>query len=518
MNKRKIGSTILIYFYSTILLVFLLVAVGFNFAVRNHVRTTLNRELETAKDLVVDFARDTQIPRGPNRSSTFHMMLRRDAVDSNVKVLFLDEDHDLTLDLVDTSQTETGRPDAPGMGMGWQGGRTIPTQTSASQPAVPAPDPGSSLDGYSMRLDTAAYQESMLVYEYVRETKFDLTDQSVQRAEISGDQYYLQSIPFTEGDGSAEYVLAFIDGEIYNRFITNALWILALIMGPVLILTFFAVRYLANRLADPIARLQGLARKLGAGDFDGEDFDLEEQELADLNHSLNEAAGQLKEYHSNQKIFFQNVSHELRTPLTGIRGYAEGIKYGVFDEMEAADVILEEAGKLERLVEDILYLSRVESNESLLKDRTLIQLSDLLLESREQVANDARIHEKSIEVETQDDPLISVYYEEMIRALNNLLSNGVRYARSVIRLSGRVEGTDLIISVRDDGQGLEPGSEEKIFQRFTKGPGGRHGIGLSIAQAAVERHGGAIRAQNAPSGQGALFIITIPLKELQMAR
>lgn len=505
MNRRpRIGNTILVYFFTTIILVFLLVAIGFNIAVRRHVTSTLNEQLAAAQTMVQDFNQATDIPRGPNRSSSFHMMLRQETLDSDVNVLFLDEGRELTLELVNRAEEEQG---SQGTGKGWMGGHAMPmTQPGTSQPAP-------ELSDYVMQLDNSAYRESLAVYQYVRDSAFDLTDPKARPALIDGQQYFLQSIPFAEGDGADEFVLAFIDGRLYGDFIRNALWILALTMIPVLILTFFLVRYLARRLATPIGRLQELSKRLGAGEFEGEDFQLREQELVDLNESLNEAASQLKDYHANQKVFFQNVSHELRTPLTGIRGYAEGIKYGVFEEKEAAEVILYEAMKLEKLVDDILYLSRIESNESLIGEKTSLQLSELLLEVREQSANDARINGKTIEVEVGEDVQVAIYYEEMLRALNNLVANGIRYSRSVIRLWGGLQGGELVITVSDDGDGLERGSEEKIFQRFTKGKGGQHGIGLSIAQAAVERHGGTIRAENDASG-GARFIITLPMANL----
>lgn len=507
MSKRpKIGNTMLLYFFTTILAVFILVALGFNVAVRGHVVALLNQQLEEAKALVLEFAQQSQIPRGPNRSSMFHRMMIQNSADSSVNILFLNEAGELTLPLVNSAEETAAEIQGMGMGMGWQGGRTNPS-------TKPATNPGTT-QGPMLRLDDASYRESLAVHEYVQETSYQLADDSVRTASIDGENYYLQSIPFSEGE-DPEYVLAFIDGEVYDRFIGNALWILTFIMGPVLVVTFFVVRYLAQRLANPIARLQGLSKQLGRGVFEGEDFHLREQELVDLNESLNEAAHQLKDYHANQKTFFQNVSHELRTPLTGIRGYAEGIKYGVFTADEAADVILEESGKLEKLVEDILYLSRIESNESLLGERTPLRLSELLLEAREDSAHDARLSQKTIEVVVHQDPRICVYYEELHRALQNLVSNAVRYADSLIQLEGTVRDDQVVITVSDDGHGIVPGSEEKIFQRFTKGPGGRHGIGLSIAEAAVERHGGTIAAKNRTDGPGAVFSITLPLQKLQ---
>lgn len=503
MNKRpRIGNTILRYFFFTIMAVFLLVALGFNLAVRTHVTSTLNEELAAAKTMVEDFNNKSDLPRGPNRNSMFHTMLRQTAVNSSVDVLFLDEARDLTLQIANRSEQTAG---GTGQGMGWMGGRTMPMHTATTQPQE-AP----TLSDTVLQLDDRAYQEAMAVYDYVQATAYDLTDPTAHAAVISGQRYFLQSTPFTEGAGGVEYVLAFIDGRLYDGFIRSALRILALTMIPVLILTFFLVRYLSRRLATPIAHLQGLSKQLGRGDFQGEDFHLREQELVDLNMSLNDAALQLRDYHANQKIFFQNVSHELRTPLTGIRGYAEGIKYGVFEEREAADVILNEALKLEKLVDDILYLSRIESNESLIGEKTTLKLSELLLEVREGAASDARINDRTITVEVPQDLTLSLYYEEMLRALNNLVANAIRYASSRVSLWGGRVGDEVRIIVTDDGSGLEPGMEEKIFQRFTKGKGGQHGIGLSIAQAAVERHGGTIRAENSPAG-GARFIIALPL-------
>lgn len=501
MNKRpRIGNTILRYFFFTIMAVFLLVALGFNLAVRTHVTSTLNEELAAAKTMVEQFNNDSDMPRGPNRNSMFHNMLSQTAVNSSVDVLFLDEARDLTLQIANRSDETSGGP-----GKGWMGGRTMPMGSGMTQPGR-----GASLSDTVLQLDNRAYQEALAVHDYVRTTAYDLTDPTAHSALISGQRYFLQSTPFTEGADGVEYVLAFIDGRLYDGFIRSALWILALTMIPVLILTFFLVRYLARRLATPIARLQGLSKKLGKGDFQGEDFQLREQELVDLNQSMNDAALQLRDYHANQKIFFQNVSHELRTPLTGIRGYAEGIKYGVFEEREAADVILNEALKLEKLVDDILYLSRIESNESLIGEKTTLKLSELLLEVRESAASDARINNRTISVEVPEDLMLSLYYEEMLRALNNLVANAIRYASTRISLWGGRVGDEVRIIVTDDGPGLEPGMEEKIFQRFTKGKGGQHGIGLSIAQAAVERHGGTIRAENSPEG-GARFIIALPL-------
>lgn len=494
MNKLpKIGNTIMIYFYGTILLILVVVFISFNVAVNNHLESSLESQLETAKGQVEAFTQLDQESHGMRRRSMFNQMMQENTKDSEVNILFLDSERQLTLSILSMM---TGGDGGSTNGMGMHG-NTDPSTT-----------------GYFMRLDPATYREVMTVYNYVKTAQIDLKSPAVISAAIGGENYYLKSIPFDQDKGQSEYVLAFIRTDLYRGFLENALRLLSWVLIPILILTFFIVRYLAKRLATPIAKLQALSSKLGDTDFEGEDFHLKEQELVDLNQSLNETAGKLRTYHENQRIFFQNVSHELRTPLTSIRGYAEGIRYGVFDKDNAAEVIMNESVKLEKLVDDILFLSRMESNESLLVERTTLKLSELLFEAREQVAGDAIINAKTIEVRAMEDPAISIYYEELLRGLVNLLSNAIRYAQSTIQLTGMVNGEDLIITVVDDGPGLEPGVEQTIFKRFSKGAQGLHGIGLSITKAAVERHGGLVTATNQEK-HGVEFKINIPLKNLQ---
>lgn len=499
MTKRpKIINTIMLYFYGTILVILAVMFIGFNFAINNHLNTTLEDQLNSAKQKVADFQAADNTSQGMRRRAAFNLMLQEDTVNTNVNIMFLDSSRELTLTILDmmSGSGPQSQGGSGSMGMGMSMGN-------------------SSSEGYFMRLDSAAYKQTMSVYNYIKSTGYDLTSPAVVSAEIGGNTYYIKSIPFQDTQDNPEYVLAFIRVDMYTHFLGNVVRLLSLVMIPILILTFFIVRYLAKRLASPIGKLQVLSGRLGSGNFQGEDLNLRDQELADLNESLNETADKLKTYHDNQKIFFQNVSHELRTPLTSIRGYAEGIRYAVFDKDDASEVIMNESVKLEKLVDDILYLSRIESNESLAEVKTSLKLSDLLFEAREQVANDARINEKEVEVSFAQDPVIWIYYEELTRALVNLLSNGIRYAEKSIRMEGSIRGEDLVITVTDDGNGIEPGKEETIFKRFSKGAGGKHGIGLSITQAAILRHGGTVTAQNRRTGHGAEFTVMIPMKNLE---
>lgn len=128
------------------------------------------------------------------------------------------------------------------------------------------------------------------------------------------------------------------------------------------------------------------------------------------------------------------------------------------------------------------------------------------------MAPDAALSGKEIRVILKDDVRIGVYFEELTRAVVNLLDNGIRYAKDNVWLEGSIQEGQVQIRVSDDGLGLETGTEESVFRCFRKGRDGRHGIGLSIVAASIGHHGGTVTAGHRPEGPGASFTLRIPLK------
>lgn len=361
MTKRPhIRNTILIYFYVTLFLVFLLLAGSFNWATRRQVVQNLKAQPSSAEELVSTVAGSSKGSAG-GRHQQLRDMMHSTEDEGKVNLLFLNENYEMTLPLVNQSD-ESRHGGSRGMMHG-----TLSSPTGAEAEAD------------ILVVGHAVYLERMTVLDYMKTSGFNLTDSAVTPGSINGQQYFLQSIPFVSSEGEQdEFVVAFVGTAQYDRQLAETMEMLIIVMIPILILTFFIVRFLAGRLARPISRLEGLSSRLGAGGFRGENLALREQELVDLNHSLNETARRLKEYDDNQKVFFQNVSHELRTPLTNIRGYTEGMKVGVFDRETGSQVIMDESVRLEKLVDNILYLSRLESGQSVEENLTFVSLSDLL--------------------------------------------------------------------------------------------------------------------------------------------
>lgn len=212
-----------------------------------------------------------------------------------------------------------------------------------------------------------------------------------------------------------------------------------------------------------------------------------------------------------RKRFFQNASHELKTPLMSIQGYAEAIKDGVVEGEEidhSLSIIINKSKQLKRTVEELVYLSKL-ANEDFTytyEESDLNQLIQGVLEDQAFVASDKGIQ---IVQDLPDEPVIlKLDWTKFESVIENLVSNGLRYANTILKIEVTNEVDRVVIRVMDDGKGLGKDEETKVFERFYKGEDGHSGIGLSIVEEIVRSHKGKIRAGNHISG-GAVFEITI---------
>lgn len=221
--------------------------------------------------------------------------------------------------------------------------------------------------------------------------------------------------------------------------------------------------------------------------------------------TVDEMSEMLLESENVQKRFFQNASHELRTPLMSIQGYAEGIKYHVIPENEATDVILKESDKMASLINEILFLSKMETTEP---EFINVNVAELMAEVSDNFRLMAKENNINIICETKAKPVISADVKLLDRLLGNLVSNGIRYAKSEIKLSCEISDNNVIIKVSDDGNGIAKEDLPHIFERFYKGKGGKFGIGLSMASDIAKLHKGRLEAVS--DENGTVFTITLP--------
>ena len=276
----------------------------------------------------------------------------------------------------------------------------------------------------------------------------------------------------------------------------------------------------SRRVVDPVRRASRAARRVAEGLFktrlevEGGD------ELAALATSFNEMAAALEERISRERRFAGDVSHELRTPLTTLRAstdylldHADSLAP---ETRRATELLAADVEYLQRLVDDLLDLSRVEAGRV---DMTWqhINMADL---AREVVARHTRAggHPVRLELEEAPDRLTTVADKQRLeRVLGNLVDNALTHGqgRDVTLRIGTVDGT-LRLSVEDRGPGIPGDAAERIFERFFKGDPARRrgegrgsGLGLAIARENAHLHGGEIRVYNGRDG-GAKFELVLP--------
>lgn len=209
-----------------------------------------------------------------------------------------------------------------------------------------------------------------------------------------------------------------------------------------------------------------------------------------------------------QQTFFQNASHELKTPLMAIQGYAEGIQAGVMDAGGAAEVILAESDRMTELVEELLDISKINMGRQQLA-LSEMDVRELLYDSIRAVEPAAAGGIAIVPDFPEEPVMVSCDDTRLRRAVTNILSNGVRYARSQLRLTCRADKRHVTIRIQDDGDGIADEDLPHIFDRFYMGRSGKSGIGLALTKEIIHLHKGTIRAYNGDTG--AVFEISIPV-------
>jgi signal transduction histidine kinase/ActR/RegA family two-component response regulator len=220
--------------------------------------------------------------------------------------------------------------------------------------------------------------------------------------------------------------------------------------------------------------------------------------------------------------FLAIVSHELRTPLNAILGWADMLRGGKIDESRrdrAFQLIYDSARRQAQLIEDLLDVSRIMSGKLRL-ERTFACLEEVIGEALSVVQSSADA--KQLHIGLDVDPSIGLVYVDRARVQQiawNLLSNAIKFTPDGGAVDVRlVRSGDIVeMSVADTGQGIPPEFLGSVFEPFRQADGSttrRHGglgLGLSIVKSLVEAHGGAISARSGGEGQGATFVVRLPI-------
>ncbi|MGD9735043.1 MAG: sensor histidine kinase [Solirubrobacterales bacterium] len=344
--------------------------------------------------------------------------------------------------------------------------------------------------------------------------------QITRDSETLGEEILATSAPVLEHGRPAGAIRVTQSVAAVGRAVHSSILGLAVLAGVVMLLGIAAGAVVAQRIARPIRRLEGVARSFAGGDLGATATIEGSKEQRSLARSFNEMTERVRRLLRVQQDFVADASHQLRTPLTGLRLRLEGLAErfradgATHEELEAG---LEEIDRLSQIVDELLLLSRAGEHEL---PGELVELDEAVADAAERWGPTAATRGIGIELAAAEGGCAWIAEPDLARALDALLENALRYSPpgstvSLASRGGRIE-------VSDEGPGLAAGEEEAVFERFSRGSAGRRGpagtgLGLPIARELTRQWGGEVSLANRPEG-GLRATIAVPAAVVEVAR
>ena len=351
-----------------------------------------------------------------------------------------------------------------------------------------------------------SFDPQPLLIDYIKEKK--------KVIQISaGSQEYLCTVSTDRQAGSKTDSVIISLLSMKNIRETTSSFTIALVISiaALSLVSVIVTVLISRRITKPVVKLTSIAQQYEKRNFDEKYIAGTNDEIETLSVAVSNMADSLKEHDSDKERLFRQISHEIKTPLTSIYGYAEGIKSGIFEDInKPLDIIMSESLRIKKLTENIVLLSKIESNIEVFsfEPNDVSQILKSAIESIESVAILADI---DIEYTPGELPEVSVDEDKLYRAFVNILSNCTKYAKSLIRIETN-ETTDLIeITISDDGKGFDSEAISNLLGGFAREKSSGSGIGLSIVNEIIKAHGGQFTLGNG-SGGGAFFRIALKKK------
>ena len=313
-----------------------------------------------------------------------------------------------------------------------------------------------------------------------------------------------------------------------DRTLHEMTWLFLLISLIILVLIAFLSRFIIRISLRPLSEVEGTAAAIAASDLSARLPDNNPKtEVGKLTRSLNTMLSRIEESfavrvasESKLRQFVADASHELRTPLTAIRGFAELHRQGAVEGVEKTKELIgrieKESIRMGSLVEDLLLLARMDEARPVSMEP--VDLTHVLEECIASASAAGPDHPITADIEP--DIFVLGDNKRIHQAIANLLANARTHTPLGTKITVRAKSgkDDTRVSVSDEGPGLSPADQKKIFERFFRADPSRQrssgegsGLGLSIVDAIMKLHGGSVSVES-ELGRGATFTLTFPIK------
>jgi signal transduction histidine kinase len=330
--------------------------------------------------------------------------------------------------------------------------------------------------------------------------------------------------PIFSGDQAIGAVILAKPLADVNNAWKNVIGLVAAGVAVGLIVAIILATYVARRITQPLRVLGGAADKVARGDLDVNVVGkrTSDDELGQLATRFQGMVDRLREVDELERNFLMRVTHELRTPLTAISGHVQALAEGVVgpDDLDGSlTAVNEEVRRLDRLVGDLLDLTRLEAHQFRVVSEE-VGLEALLERAAASFREKARANEVVFHTPIEQAPTIITDGDRVLQIVNNLLDNAFRWTPKggTVQLGCSTSNGVAAISVSDTGRGISPAEREAVFHPFysRRGEGGT-GLGLSIARELATALGGRLSVDSEP-GNGSTFTLSLPRKRRRRAK
>ncbi len=340
------------------------------------------------------------------------------------------------------------------------------------------------------------------------------------RSSATGERLMAVSAPLSSADGTIIGVMRYITSLTLIDRVINRSVLTAVAMGlAVLAVVIISNLYFLRTITEPIASLTAMARRIAEGSYGTHVEKVHDDEIGELTDTINDMSQKLSVAERVQTEFISSVSHELRTPLTAITGWSETIAYDPAiqgDSRRGLEIITREAGRLTKMVEELLEFTRIQDGRFTLHVSTVDvggMVEDCMFTYSELFRHQGL--KVAYMPPEEDIPPIPGDPERLSQVVLNVLDNACKYGKNGKRIDVDLHADEenVYISIRDYGPGIPPAELPMVKKKFFKGSSKERGsgIGLAVCDEIVARHNGRLDIRNAEGG-GVRVTITLPKK------
>jgi two-component system sensor histidine kinase CssS len=478
MRSWSLSDKLWLLFAAVLSILFLLLGIVFRWSIRDFFTTEAYRTIEYAQEVRVIELQGGFIP-----FEDIDLNSLRNVRDVGHIIVF-----DREFDLIDYYLNRFGTQDS-------------------SDKISPSPDSTSR----DILISGTIIPEILPAIQSIRENAEKQTSSSERYETLLSGRSLFYVIRNEEISGRDVTMISYMWDTYMNTLSSTLFSRLLLVMAIMTVVSLVFIIVFSRYLTKPLKKLSEDVRMISKRNWDRPISLNRSDEIGELADSIENMRKSLSEQDREQQSMLQFISHELKTPVMVIRSYAQAIKDGIYpagDLDSAIDVIDKEIQRMDLRVKDLLFITRLEylSRHDLEKEE--VNLSELLEDTvgrfsfqRDDI--DWNLNLKDFKTEVNE--------EQLAIAIENILSNQIRYAKSRIEVTMEVNEREesLLMRFANDGEKVAETKLEELFKPFNKGVGGENGLGLSITRRIIELHGGAISIVN--EGEFVATIVTLPI-------